>query len=104
MESPLISFVPPETSRVTRRTVLHRALATSGIVGLAAIPHEPAFAQETPPSEKRELGSATLALALARLFNRPRFVDLSPTAIKHAEMIIASTLASSAPGSLIGSA
>jgi 2-methylcitrate dehydratase PrpD len=40
---------------------------------------------------------------LARVFNRIRFADLSPMAIKHAKMLIASTLASAAPGSLIGS-
>ena len=40
----------------------------------------------------------------ARLFNRTSFGDLSPTAIKHAKMIIASTLASAAPGSHIASA
>jgi 2-methylcitrate dehydratase PrpD len=45
-----------------------------------------------------------LALALARSLNRIKFADLSPTAIKHAKMILASTLASAAPGSLIGSA
>jgi 2-methylcitrate dehydratase PrpD len=104
MESPLISLVSAETSPLTRRTVLHRALATSGVVGMAAASHGLAFAQETPQGEKRELGSANLALTLAGLFNRSKFGDLSPTAIKHAKMLIASTLASAAPGSLIGSA
>ena len=52
------------------------------------------FAQDTPP----------LALSLARTLNRIKFADMSPTSIKHAKMILASTLASAAPGSLIGSA
>src|SRR5207253_1935413 len=72
---------------------LHWALATGGIAGMAAVSPRLAFAQET-----------SLALALARLFNRTRFGDLSPMAVKHAKMLIASTLASAAPGSLIGSA
>ena len=55
-----------------------------------------AFAQQSP--------STNLALTLARLFNRTKFSDLSSTAIKHAKMLVASTLASAAPGSLIGSA
>jgi 2-methylcitrate dehydratase PrpD len=45
-----------------------------------------------------------LALGLARVLNRIRFGDLSPTAMKHAKMLLASTLASAAPGWLIGSA
>ena len=71
---------------------------------MASMPRGLVFAQETPPGDKSQPGSANLALVLARLFNRMRFGDLSPTAIKHAKMIIASTLASAAPGSLIGSA
>jgi 2-methylcitrate dehydratase PrpD len=71
---------------------------------MAGVSHGLASAQETPLGDKQEPSSTNLALALARLFNRPRFGDLSPTAIKHGKMIIASTLASAAPGSLIGSA
>ena len=52
----------------------------------------------------RAQGTPNLALTLARLFHRTSFGDLSPTAIKHAKMIIASTLASAAPGSHIDSA
>src|SRR5207253_9564473 len=48
--------------------------------------------------------SPNLALTLAQLLNRTRFTDLPPKAIEHAKMIIASTLASAAPGSLIDSA
>ena len=71
---------------------------------MASVPRGLVFAQETPLGDKSQLGSANLALVLARLFNRTKFGDVSPTAIKHAKMIIASTLASAAPGSLIGSA
>lgn len=48
--------------------------------------------------------SPNLALRLSRLINRIGFVDLSPRAIDHAKMILASTLASAAAGSLIDSA
>ncbi|MBV8843122.1 MAG: MmgE/PrpD family protein [Bryobacterales bacterium] len=65
------------------------------IASTAAIPmlRRGAFAEPTP-----------LALGLARSLDRIKFGDLSPTSIKHAKMILASTLASAAPGSLIGSA
>ncbi len=48
--------------------------------------------------------SPNLALRLAQFLNRMRFRDLPPKAIEHAKMLIASTLASAAPGSLIDSA
>jgi 2-methylcitrate dehydratase PrpD len=48
--------------------------------------------------------SPNLALRLAQLLNRTRFTDLPPGAIEHAKMIVASTLASAASGSLIDSA
>lgn len=47
---------------------------------------------------------AGLALSLAQFLNRTRYADLPPNAIEHAKMIIASTLASAAPGSRIDSA
>src|SRR5437867_5176112 len=49
-------------------------------------------------------GTPNLALKFAQLLNRARFTDLPPKAVEHAKMIIASTLASAAPGSLIDSA
>jgi 2-methylcitrate dehydratase PrpD len=49
-------------------------------------------------------GSPSLALRLAQLLNRTRFADLPAKPVEHARMIIASTLASAAPGSLIDSA
>ena len=46
----------------------------------------------------------SLALQLAQYLNNVRYEDLPPQAIEHAKMIIASTLASAAPGTIIGSA
>ena len=71
--------------------LLHRAVAASAAMPIA---RRITFAQDTTP----------LALSLARTLNRIKFADMSPTSIKHAKMILASTLASAAPGSLIGSA
>jgi 2-methylcitrate dehydratase PrpD len=80
-------------SYITRRTLLESTLAAGGFAMAAAAPVA-VFAQGPP----------NLALALARLFHRTSFGDFSPTAIKHAKMIIASTLASAAAGTGIGSA
>jgi len=86
---------------VTRRTLLQSTLAGGAMA--AAFPVS-AFAPTPQQEDGHEPSSPNLALALARLFRRTTFGDLSPTAIKHAKMIIASTLASAAPGSHIGSA
>lgn len=85
---------------LTRRDLLQRAIATSAILGMGG--RSPLFGLEgqAPPAGS----SPTLALALARFLNRTRFSDLPPVAIEHAKMILASTLASAAPGALIGSA
>jgi 2-methylcitrate dehydratase PrpD len=88
MESPL--------KWLTRRTFLNRALASGGMAASAAVLRQSVFAQEP--------ATAPLALSLARVLNRIKFGDLPPAAITHAKMILASTLASAAPGSLIGSA
>jgi 2-methylcitrate dehydratase PrpD len=72
---------------MTRRGWVQSAIAAGGLARMA-------FSQPPPP----------LALRLARLLNGAKFAALPPTAIKHAKMILASTLASAAPGSLIGSA
>ena len=79
--------------KLTRRRLLQTFTAGS----IAAASPLIAFAQQKE-------SSANSALALARILNRTKFGDLPPTAIKHAKMIIASTLASAASGSLIGSA
>jgi len=44
------------------------------------------------------------ALALARILNRTTFGELPPVTVKHAKMILASTMASAAAGAGIGSA
>jgi len=77
---------------LTRRSLLKTSLKTS----LAAFPAL-AFAQRSP-------SNPPLALALARLFHATKFSDLPPAAVKNAKIIIASTLASAAPGSIIDSA
>src|SRR5438034_2782201 len=73
---------------LTRRNLLRSALIAGGTFNIAtAWP-----------------GTPNLALKFAQLLNRARFTDLPPKAVEHAKMIIASTLASAAPGSLIDSA
>lgn len=79
--------------RLSRRRILQSVLATSGIAGVAS--WRAAVAQT---------GSPRGALALAQILNQTRYSDLPPTTIKHAKIIIASTLASAAAGSRIGSA
>lgn len=86
-------------SSLTRRTVLRGALMLAG-AGTGLLPR---------PLVARQRGDATspaggVALALARFLNRTRYADLPPRAIEHAKMILASSLASAAPGSLIDSA
>ena len=84
----------------TRRALLQRAVAASTILGVGIRSPLAGNAGQAPPAG----GSETLALALARFLNRTRFSDLPPVAIEHAKMVLASTLASAAPGALIGSA
>jgi 2-methylcitrate dehydratase PrpD len=75
---------------MTRRRLLRTAAIATG--GLAA---SKVFGQTAPEP---------LALALARALNRTAYGALPPEAVKNAKTIIASTLASAAPGALIGSA
>jgi 2-methylcitrate dehydratase PrpD len=70
---------------------------------LAALTVSPIVARQAGRSDATPASSPHAALALARLLNATRFGDLPPTAIEHAKMIIASTLASAASGSLISS-
>jgi len=73
---------------LNRRELLHSAFAVGGLASLGiAWPASP-----------------NLALTLAQFLNRTQFRDLPSKAVDHAKMIIASTLASAAPGSLIDSA
>ena len=88
------------TTRIGRRTVLQGALTLAGGLGIGLVPRHALAVQR---------GSATSpvpdsTLALARFLNRAQYGDLPPKAIEHAKMILASTLASAAPGSLIDSA
>ena len=85
----------PTASGIERRTLLRGALTAGLFLSAGA----PALAQENDKAE-----SGTLALALARALNRPKFPDLPPTPIKYAKVLLASTLASAASGAQIGSA
>ena len=90
-------------SRIGRRSLLRGVLSTTAVFGIGAWIPPAAGAQQrgrggagaTPPNS---------ALALARFLNNVRYRDLPPKAIEHAKMILASTFASAAPGSLIDSA
>jgi len=86
-----------------RRTLLRSALAAGGILAMPAALPINVFARQQPGGGAR-IAPITSALRLAQFLNKTRYNDLPPKAIEHAKMIIASTLASAAPGSLIGSA
>jgi 2-methylcitrate dehydratase PrpD len=89
---------------MTRRELLQRAVAAGSVVGTAARLPVTAIAHQIQQVGQDRTASASVALTLARFLNRTKFGDLPPLAIEHAKMIIASTYASAAPGSLIGSA
>jgi 2-methylcitrate dehydratase PrpD len=89
---------------MTRRELLQRAVAAGSVVGTAARLPVTAIAHQISQVGQDRTASASVALTLARFLNRTKFGDLPPLAIEHAKMIIASTYASAAPGSLIGSA
>jgi 2-methylcitrate dehydratase PrpD len=92
-----------EQVNLGRRTLLHGALTAGGILGMAAVLPVDALARQQPGSGAR-VAPASSALTLARFLNKTKYSDLPQQAVEHAKMIIASTLASAAPGSLIGSA
>lgn len=91
----------PASVPIGRRAVLRGAVATAGMLGLGAV---------APLRVSTQRGSAAggprpnATLELARFLNRTAYGDLPPLAIEHAKMILASTFASAAPGSLIDSA
>ena len=89
---------------LTRRNLLKRALAAGGIVSMGGISPGLAWARKVEKEEGTPEQETNTALALARILNPTRFDDLPLVAVEHAKMIIASTLASAAAGSLIGSA
>jgi 2-methylcitrate dehydratase PrpD len=69
------------------------------LTALAATP----LLRQTRQGDTRGAGAPHLSLALARLLNSTRYSDLPPTVIDRAKILIASTLASAASGSLISS-
>jgi len=79
---------------LTRRELLQR-VAAGGTASMAIWAARPFTMFAAEPS---------LALRFAQFLNRTRFDELPPKAIEHAKMIVASTLASAAAGSLIDSA
>jgi 2-methylcitrate dehydratase PrpD len=92
---------------LTRRELLS-ALAVGPVAGwrngLTGADARVGLSLLTKQNETGQAGSPRLALRFARLLNAMTFGDLPPLAVDHAKMIIASTIASAASGSLIGSA
>src|SRR4030095_7828043 len=86
-----------------RRSIMHGALAAGGLLGIAAALPVEVLARQQRAAASRT-APASSALKLAQFLNKTRYNDLPPKAIDHAKMIIASTLASAATGSVIGSA
>jgi 2-methylcitrate dehydratase PrpD len=82
---------------------LQGALTAASAFGIETIAPRPAVARQQG-AERTAGGPADSALALARFLNNTKYGDLPPKAIEHAKMILASTFASAAPGSLMGSA
>jgi hypothetical protein len=82
---------------------LQGALTAASAFGIETIAPRPAVARQQGAG--RAAGApGDSALALARFLNNTKYGDLPPKAIEHAKMILASTFASAAPGSLMGSA
>lgn len=90
---------------LTRREMLRSTLAIGGSFGgmMAAWPVV-GMAGEKQQDTGRRTVFPNLALTLAQFLNRARYAGLPARAVEHAKMLIASTLASAAPGSLIESA
>jgi 2-methylcitrate dehydratase PrpD len=80
---------------ITRRKLLGTMLAAAASCGVA-----PRLALAQTPAA----AGSPVAHRLARFLNAQRFEDLPAVAVEHAKMLVASTLASAAPGSRIGSA
>lgn len=78
---------------LTRRRFVQSAIAASAVVARSA-----AFAQGT------QAPANAVAVTMAQILNKPRYSDLPPAAVKHAKILLASTLASAAAGVSIGSA
>jgi 2-methylcitrate dehydratase PrpD len=84
-----------------RRSFLQRALIAGAALG-AASPHSVSARQAGRDGAPAKPSNNTLTLA--RFLNRTRYDVLPRQAFEHAKMIIASTLASAASGSRLGSA
>jgi 2-methylcitrate dehydratase PrpD len=95
------------TSGLNRRRLLQSSLASITGAGIAGVGITGAgitgMATVWPAGAEAQEQSAARSLMLSRILTRVSFGDLPPAAIKHAKMILASTLASAASGSRIGS-
>ncbi|MEP7309832.1 MAG: MmgE/PrpD family protein [Acidobacteriota bacterium] len=95
-----------EAARVTtpigRRALLRGAMSAAGVLGLGTIIPRQAAAQRGAGASNAAQADSTLALA--RFLNNAAYRDFPPKAIEHAKMILASTFASAAAGSVIDSA
>jgi 2-methylcitrate dehydratase PrpD len=92
-----------ESIDLRRRSLLHGALAAGAMASTSAVlPIRGVAAQGRAGGARPNVGNSTLTLA--RFVNNTRYSDVPPQAVEHAKMIVASTLASAAAGSLIDSA
>lgn len=92
---------------------MRSVLALGGMASLEALSGSDALAVDdrsgrmhagdVHPHTRARAAADPAALALARVLDRMAFDDLPPVTIKHAKMILASTLASAAAGVSIGS-
>ena len=88
--------------QVPRRTVLRGVLSMTGALGIGMVPQEIIARQRGGGGASAPTIDSTFQLA--QFINRRSYPDLPARAIEHAKMILASTFASAAPGSLIDSA
>ena len=98
---------------MSRRIFLRSALAVGGIASLKALAISNTLAAGNQSKQENRIDvhhgvrpradADPAALALAQELDKTSFDELPPVAIKHAKMILASTLASAAAGISIGS-
>lgn len=91
MPKPCTNSSSQRTQAIRRRDMLRIIVAAAAACGAA-----PRFSAAQP--------APGMALTLAEFLGATRFADLPAVAVEHAKMAVASTLASAAPGALIGSA
>ncbi len=87
---------------MSRRTVMRGAASVAATLAAGIVPRDIVAGQGSGTSTTPPLVDGTLSLA--RFLTRTTYADLPPKAVEHAKMILASTLASAAPGSQIESA